>query len=81
MQKLYQFWKPQKFLKAQKPRSNAWRMNELGSLPVKKNTWSRPKNIWGWSLEWERGGLGGEEAKAIERDQREMKLDSCGPYK
>ena len=34
------FEKPQKFSKTQKPRFNAWnawRMKELGSLPVKKN--------------------------------------------
>ena len=63
------FEKPKIFKKSQKVRSNAWK-RRIRTLTKWRQTWSRPKNPWGWSLEWkrEREVLGGEEAIGIKRD-------------
>ena len=41
----------------------------LGPLPSEEKLDLGQKNLWGWSLEWEREVLGGEKTIGIEKDR------------
>ena len=69
------------FKKSQKVRSDAWNAwkRRIRTLTKWRKTWSRPKNPWGWSLEWEREVLGGEKAIGIERNWEKWDLNRADP--
>ena len=72
---------PKIFKKSQKVRSsewNAWK-RRIRTLTKWRKTWSRLKNPWGWSSEWEIVVLGGEEVIEIERDQKKWDLNRADP--
>ena len=69
---------PKIFKKSQKVRSNAWNAwkRRIRTLTKWKKTWSRLKNPWGWSLEWEKEVWEVKRHKAVERDLGKWNLKS-----
>ena len=68
------FEKPQNFSKNPKKLGQMHEKERIRTVTKWRKPLSRPKNPWGWSLEWGREVLGGEKSEEIEQNEFHITL-------